>query len=235
MVTRREDMTITPRLKRREETSTRERAREERHIERARNRKSRIFRRIRRARRLRKRLAARQFGRSQRGAAASRAANAAARRRAIGATAAKAIGIAAVAVELLIEGGRVARALGGKSGRLINAEDANTIYGDLDEQATASAETRGFVESKSSLLRIIARQGKVNSQITSIAQDLKRLALMRARGSDLIEREPAFDSPDRIMDKLIKKAAELDLKGLADRAALLLKQNTGIGALKSTR
>lgn len=150
----------------------------------------------------------------------------------------KAFGVVAIVLEAIILGGQAARRLGGQSERFVEATDAHTLLGDLDEEATATANARNFIESNGNLLRIIAQQGKVNSQILRIASDMKKSALHRAMGADLINREPQFDSADTVIDLLIKKGEDVNLKGLVDKAAYLIRAAGGLnsaGSIKTAR
>lgn len=140
------------------------------------------------------------------------------------------IGWILLIMDSLIATGNALRRFDGKSGRLVAAEDAHLIYGGDDEKATAAAATLGFLESNPVITRIVGQEGRVNAQIRQLADNMKRLNLERAKGVDLINRNPDFDSADSLVDKLIKKirgkAEEADLKGLADRAAELVKERT---------
>jgi len=208
MRTARDDMVITPRLKRKDETSPRERAKEER-----RNEQEGLRRRRRRVRASRAERAARTRTRTRpsRGRVKVGVRNAAR-----GAT--RVLGAAAVAAEALILTGQAFRQFEhGMSKRLVEAQDAHTIYGDLDEQFTASQNTRNFFESRPDLLRAIRNNGAMSAGMKQVSADMRRIELRHARGADLIERDPAFDSPDAFEDKVIKEIVEMaKASGLAD-------------------
>ena len=218
----RDDMVITPRLKRRSDRTTRERAAEER-----RNRRTVKKKRGIRARSIRGALAARRLrgagGRRTVGKAASRGARAAkAAGRGLKA-AARALGYAVVVAEAAVIASEGVRRARGASRRLIAAQDAHTILGTLDEEAAGASVSRGFMEGNRRVLEIIGHQGKVNSQIASVMNDMKKMATDQAIGADLIERDPFFDSKDSLMDKLvnrmIKRATRVGLKHLSRKAA----------------
>jgi hypothetical protein len=145
------------------------------------------------------------------------------------------LAVAALVAEAIIFGGRQVRRGAGLSERLIDAQDANNMIGDLDEQATANAAALGAIEGNPRLLEIIKQEGKVNATIQRIASVTREDALFRARGADKIARDPNFDSADSLVDKMIKKARAVDLRGLADQAGRAIRENTGRGAIKSTR
>lgn len=242
MVRNRDEMTFTPTLESsKNQTNPRRRAQEERKTDRVRKRRSSIVQRIKRIRAVRrlqslskragkaKNAIRNPFKTGAKGAGSAGGIRKAAR------GAGRVVGIVAIVLEAIIVGGRAARAVSGKSGRLIDAEDADTMLGALDEQATAAAEARGFIESRPNLLRVIAQQGKVNSQIVAIAAEQERISLIRARGADLIARDPDFDSPDTLIAKIIAKSQEANLKGLADEAAEAIRSTTGQGRMTTAR
>ena len=136
----------------------------------------------------------------------------------LGSRAVPIIGWAMLVMDVFILAGNAARRLGGESAGLLKAEDADIMMGGLDEEAQVGGDVRNFIESRTSLLRIIKQEGGVNSQIHQLAMSQRRLFLERRQGADLIAREPAIDSPQTIVDRLIAKAREADLEGLADRA-----------------
>lgn len=227
-MTSRDDMVIVPRLRKPGQPSARQRAADERRSDVARKRRGRLFRRIRRAR-LARRAALGGRGISRRirtgnlvktGIKAGRTAVK------VGSRLAGALGLVMLAADAVILGAVAVRRVRGASIRLIQAQDAHTLYGDLDEQATAAAEARGFIEGNSDLLRIIAIEGRVNSQILGIANFVRKDALDRARANDLIERYPGFDSADTVVDQWIKQTV-VSIKAVADDAIDALRDFMG--------
>lgn len=235
----------------------RERAREERKTQRAQGQKKSLLRRVRRATRARRIRAARarsarlrkkglktvskkavKFGAKKAAAGAAGVAAGVAAGAATGT--AGAIAVAAVVAvvtlaEIVIAGGRAARRLSGHSARLVDATDADTLYGGMDEAIAADLATVGFVEGNEDLLRIIGREGRVNSQIKDMMHEKRRLFLMRAQGIDLINRSPDLDSPDTLIDQLVKAARREDLRGLADKAGAGIRSKTLKGPTKTGR
>jgi len=122
-----------------------------------------------------------------------------------------------------VAGSTVRRADGGVSGRLLEAIDQNTIYGGLDEQATGAEQGRGIIEGKEDLLKIVGIEGRVNSQIGALGAYFRERETARAIGSDLIEREPAFDHLESIADKAIKASA----------GAAKVATDAGVNAIRS--
>lgn len=230
----RDDMVIRPLLRRGRRQSVRdkvrERAQEERKTERSRKQKSRLLRRTRRA--LRGRVqAARARARAKPKAPGGFKPNAG--------TAIKGVGVVvtviAVIAELIIQGGRAARRASGHSSRLVDATDAHTLYGGMDEAISADLAAVSFVEGNEDLLRIIGRQGRVNEQIADLMHEKRRLALIQAQGADKINRDPALDAPETLIDMLIAKANKAGLKGLADKAGSAVRSKTLKGPITTGR
>jgi len=144
--------------------------------------------------------------------------------------------IVMVAADLLIKGGQFARKFsGGQSQRLIDATDADTMYGGMDEEIAANLATVSFVEGNQDLLRIIGKQGRVNNQIADLMNEKRKLFLMQIQGMDKINRDPLLDAPETIVEMLISKANHADLKGLADKAGAAVRSKTLKGPIKSRR
>jgi len=143
-------------------------------------------------------------------------------------------GWALLVIDVLTIGGQIARRADGKSGRLVEAEDAHTAMRDLDEQAAANAAALGYLEADPNILRTIGQEDKINSSIMKAAAQVKQLALERARGADMIARDPHFDSRDSLLDKAFMKADKADLKNKTDRA-IRAARASGYGKLKSGR
>lgn len=117
------------------------------------------------------------------------------------------VGVALLVMDAVNAVGNVARrSQEGISGRLLAAMNANTVYGELDEQAAGIANARSRIEGNEVLLGIIGRQGRVNGQIAELFASFKERETARAIGSDLIEREPTADHLGSLTDKFIKGA-----------------------------
>lgn len=237
----RDDMVIRPLLRRGRRKSVRdkvrERAQEDRKTQRAQRKQSKILRKARQIQRVRRLTKARKIRAKSLGTAGRGAAGGAMGRIGTLARGAGAVGLLVAALgELVIQGGRAARKFGsGHSERLMDATDADTMYGGLDEEIAADLAAVSFVESNPDLLRIIGRQGKVNSQIADIMHEKRRIALMQMQGADRINRDPDLDAPETIVDMLIAKASKADLKGLADRAGAAVRSKTLKGPIKTGR
>jgi len=215
-----DDMVMTPRFIRPKSTNPGERAKEERRTLHHRQRKRASTRSMRRATVARQMRRRRVHGRRKptgyQGAA-----------RATKALAAKSAGrVVPVAgwilllMDLVILGGQAARRFGvhDASGRLVEAEDAHTIFGDLDEKATANAEVLGALEGDRGALRAIGQDGGMSSSLRSNVAKLKAQALRRAHGADMIARDPHFDSADSLLDQLIALWDMSGVKAAVDRA-----------------
>jgi hypothetical protein len=69
-------------------------------------------------------------------------------------------------------------------------EQLNQLFlGDLDEESRAKTATRGQMAGDQDLARVVGQQGKVNSQIHSVAADLQRMNKEREVGATLMRRE----------------------------------------------
>jgi hypothetical protein len=191
-MTAKDAMIIRPRLRPQAETSTRARAAEERQTDRVARRQRRAEARARRVRGARR--AARRSTRTKRSASKNPSGGIL-----------KKAAWALTAAEALITAGKSKRRLEGASQRLTEAQDADTMWiENLDEKAVARRAARGFVESNRNFLRIIGREGKVNEQIFSLAEDVRRQAFTQAVNIDKLERDPRLDSPDTMQDLMIR-------------------------------
>ena len=212
MTNSRDDMVIRVRLKKPPGSRVQKKAVEDRRVEGAKKevRKSEsLFQRLRRARQaMTRKVRAPKISKSKFSSFTK--------------AASKRVGWMFAVTEAAITAGQVARAAGGASQRLVEAQDQDDLWFDLDEKATALRESRGFVESDRDLLRIIGKEGKVNNQIASIADDMRKMAFTKAVGDNLIEIDPAFDSRDTLQDQMIHiikdEAAKANLKQKADEA-----------------
>ncbi len=220
-MTNRDDMVISPKLKRRSEHSVRDKAVEERKTKRAKKRTNRMNARARRI------AAARRLAsRSTRGRVGGKG---------LGSKIGKA-GWMFILSELLLAGGEGVRRVGSKnmSQRLVAAQDRDDMFlGNVDEKARAKAAMRNFIESDEDLLFIIGSEGgdKVNDHIFSIAEDIGDLALAKAMREDMIDRDPRFDSRDTLQDQMIHilkdEAAMAHLKEKANEAIEVMKEFLG--------
>ena len=233
MTSRRDEMIITPRLKDRGRSKSPKRAAEDRATAQTRRRKSTLLRKMRIAKRLR-RLRAKGGGRASRLGArggglqqmATRVGKGAAAGLRLGAKAVPILGWAYMAMEAVIMGGQALRRGKGVSSRLVQAQDANSLMGGLDEQTTAQVKTRQVIASNPRFLEMIARHGKVTDSIYKISRGHYREQLATAQGADQINRTPDFDSADTLVDKLIRMADEAGIKEKADEAADLIRKKT---------
>lgn len=225
-MTNRDSMVITPQLAPGVNTP-RERAREDRKTRAVTRKRRGLIRRLHRAR------AANGIRRRRRGQA---------RRKAAGPTKAGKIAagkslkpgwiaVAAIAVDALTIGVQAHQRYNGVSVRLIEAQNADTVMGDLDEQATANFEVLNEAEGNLDLLRAIGRDGKVNASTMILLNQMKALALTRARGADMIQRDEHFDGPDTMIDKLMMTS---NMQGLKDKADLMIRAVRAVGFGKLT-
>lgn len=181
--------------------------------------------------RLREARAARRLQEARAARSAVRRPRVPAGRPGLGSRVAGAAGVAFLFVEAVNILGRTARRGElGVSGRLLDAMDQDTRYGQLDEVATGIATARGQLEGNEDLMRIVGIQGRVNSQIAEIGAWFKERETARAIGADLIEREPTFDHIDTIIDQGIQGAA-LRIKNGADAAVNAIRSLLGKGPL----
>lgn len=211
----RDDMVINPSFKAPSDSGPKRRIREERKQDKAKKRRLAIAKKMKSLRKARRAQNARarsvKAPRGSGGMAAKISAGAA--------RIAGPVGVALVIMDAIGAAGRVARrAEGGISGRLLDAQDQDAIYGDMDEQATGAANARATIEGKEDLLRIIGSEGRVNSQIGALGAYFKEKETAMAMGADLIEREPGgFDHLESVTDKAIEKGTSA-IKSGADSA-----------------
>ena len=188
-----DDMVIRPRL--RKERTVRSRAAEAKRTDQARQRMFHMERRSARRFRLRRR--------KQQAASGGMMKNL---KRAAG-YAGRMASVVGWVTEGVIGAGQMARRLQGMSGRLIEAQDMHTMYGDLRLRVQATSSVRNQLESDREILRIIGMEGRVNSQILNMAETMREQEMLRVRGADLIERSQEFDSPDSLLDKGFAEAS----------------------------
>jgi hypothetical protein len=143
---------------------------------------------------------------------------------------AKILSASALVTEGVMFAGETARRLQGMSGRRIQAMDLATMYGDLVPQSRAAASVRGQIEGDREFLRIIGREGKVNSQFKQRAEIMRQMELKIQRGAFAIEQGAAFDSADSMVDKAIASLKEEAREKLAEklRGAVRMVKELGI-------
>lgn len=181
-MTSRDDMVFRPSIGRRlQGASAPVRAREERALEDRRRRRG-LARRIAIARAARSRSR-----RKQRQAAAKRARFD--------------IPLSGLAIGVGLAAGLIAtRIVTGQPLEKTGQDVRNIIYGDLDVDSMAARDARMQLSGNRDVLRIIGQEGKVNAQIGSVAEDLKKLAKIRRLGEKRIREAFPVDS---ILDMLI--------------------------------
>jgi len=218
----RDSMVFTPGATQKGDSAPRRKAVEERKLARAKRKKSTIVSKLRKARIIRGVQSARAIKASGLGRKVAAKA---------GSRLAGPVGIALLAMDVVNAVGSVSRrAEGGISGRLLEAMDQNTIYGQTDEIATGTARAREGIEGNEDLLKIIGIQDRVNSQVGQLGAWFKEREIARAIGSDLIEREPSFDHLESIADKAIAGSMNA-LKVGADEAINAIRSFAGKGPL----
>lgn len=242
----RDDMVFTPRFKEPRDAGPRRRAVEARNTARAKRKRAALLQRLRKARVLHSLQSARSAKTTanvRKGAQAASRLGAKSGSRLMGPQAASRLGAKAgsrlmgpVGVALLmmdainIAGSTVRRVEGGVSGRLLEAMDQDSIYGNLDELATGAARGRENIEGDEDLLRIIGSQGRVNAQIGQLGAYFKERETARAIGADLIEREPTIDHLGSVADKVIQNSAHA-VKTAADSAVNSIRSFLGKEAI----
>lgn len=95
------------------------------------------------------------------------------------------------------------------SGRPIEgfAEDMNRLFlGDLDDAARANMATREQFKGDAEIARIVGQEGKVNSQVARLAEDIRKLNKDREVGASLLRTE--FPS-NNMLDMVILRAAQV--------------------------
>lgn len=207
-MTSRDDMVITPVLRPKAGKKVRARAQEERKTARTKTTRDRDRRRWRRRS---KKAKGRTPKAAPRPAPKAPAAGKKITKKGIFRGTARSLGRILGAGALVAEGtilmGQMARFAGGKSIRMIEAEDAHDLFRDLDEKSTAAASARAYIESRPNLLYIIGVQNKdqVNDEVYEIFKDKERDALDKARGADKLGRDPAFDSDDTVAGRVLRQ------------------------------
>lgn len=228
MSTDRDSMVFTPRFTAPRDSGPRRRAAEARKIEGAKRKRNALLRRIMRAKSVRSLQSARAIKTS---AGIRKAAGAGAKVSKVGSRLLGPAGAALLIMDAInVAGSTVRRAEGGVSGRLLEAMDQDSIYGRVDEIATGAARGREGIEGNEDLLRIIGIEGRVNSQIGQLGAWFRERETARAIGSDLIEREPAFDHLGSISDKAIE-GSMVAIKGGADAAVNAIRAFLGKGEI----
>ena len=211
-MTLRDDMVFAPDIGPQRLPNARTRAREERRLAGARKRGG-LFRRLRAARALRKSKpgARRARSGSRLGSIARRGVGGLARagvQRAGLAAFASPVGLAVGA--LLIAGVTTLRLASGQplegTGEMLN----RMILGDMDDEARAKLTTRQTFKGDSDIARVVGSDGRVNSQVASIGNDVFELNKRREVGASLLREEFPVNS---ILDMLILrgKKAFLDV------------------------
>jgi len=220
-VASRDDMVIRPRLDGGDRAAAPVRAREERRLYRG-KKKGRLFGRMVKARMGRKaarraggalkaRRAAKLARASRAAAGAGRGAAAAAARGGARAAASNPIGWIVAAV--VVVGAVAGRLISGRSFENMGANINKVLLGDLDEQARAASDTRQRFAGDSQLAEIVGKEGRVNSQVSSIFTDLKNMRERELRGASLFREDKAFQGNSTILDQLIVRGADAIKKG----------------------
>ena len=112
-------------------------------------------------------------------------------------------------VAAVVVAGFVAIRLGtGRSFENMGAQMNKMLIGDLDEQARAAIDTRKTLGGDKHIARIIAQEGAVNSQVKSIAEDLKAIRLRELMGASEFLEDKHFQA-DNTLDILIIRARDL--------------------------
>lgn len=208
-MTSRDDMVITPVLRPRNRQAARHRAQEERRTAQTRDIRDRERKRSRRRRR--RQAKGRTPKAVPRPGPKAPAAGKKITKKGVFRGTARALGRILGAGALVAEGtifmGQMARFAGGKSIRMIEAEDAHDLFRDLDEKSTAAASSRAYIESRPNLLYILGVQNKdeVNDEVYQIFKDKEREALDLARGADKLGRDPGFDSDDSLSGRVLRQ------------------------------
>jgi hypothetical protein len=91
------------------------------------------------------------------------------------------------------------------TGELVN----RMLLGDLDDEARATMAVRRRFEADPDLTRIAGREGRVNAQMASVAEDLRRFAFEREVGERAFREE--FPANNRL-DMIILRARAVFLR-----------------------
>lgn len=208
----RDDMVIRPTLDEAPGASVSLRAQEERLVDQL--QKGKLARRLRAAAQAsaKRRLAARA-ARARRMSTVARAGSAAVRgagsaaARGIGRLGARAAGtpVGLIAAAVIVAGVVTLRLASGQplegTGEAVN----RMILGDTDDEARAKMATRAQFGGDSDIARIVGQEGKVNSQVRSIAEDIQRINFRDEKGASLLRE--AFPS-NNALDMLILRARD---------------------------
>lgn len=215
----RDDMVITPHIRGRQEKGPKERAAEERHTSRAKARKRGLLKRIRRGRQIRQARLARLKGKGVAARAAGKGIGKVAAAKGSAKLASRFAGPIGVALLIMdvaeISGGLNRRILTGASGRRQDAEDANTVWGSIDETATAASRARANMAGSDPILYLMAETAGTSAQVAKLGAWHRKRELAIAVGRDIIERDEGFDTADSTVDKAIE-GAKAELKRGAD-------------------
>jgi hypothetical protein len=126
------------------------------------------------------------------------------------------------------------RIVDGKSDRLVKAEDAHAMWGEQQYEFMNNMQVRGFFEQDSDLLKSIGSEGKMNSSAELFRDTLLQENLKKIQGADMINRDPYFDSPDSLLDKVFAKWKDEDIPDLAQQTIDKMRA-LGYGNTKSGR
>tara|TARA_R110000824_G_scaffold366507_2_gene555179 strand:+ start:199 stop:879 length:681 start_codon:yes stop_codon:yes gene_type:complete len=224
-------MVITPRFITPRDSGPRRRAKEARETARAKKKKKGQLKKMRKARRARK-LSAGKAARVARSASAAKTGlSLASKAGKLGSRFAGPVGIALLVMDATnLVGSNMRRAEGGVSARLLGAMDQDGIYQGLDEEATGAENGRKNIEGRENLLRIIGKENRVNSQIAQLTEYFIEKETAIAIGNDLIEREPAFDHLETVVDKALVGAVDA-VKSGADSAINAMRGWAGKGPI----
>ncbi len=203
-----DDMVFTPSIGRQRVAAAPVEARERNVVRRARGRKG-VLRRLvqaRAARRVTRRRRARGVMRRTRvarnGVAAMRSAGAAR-----GGARALANPIGALVAAFVVAGAVALRLATGRSFENMGEQVNSMLLGDLDDDARAANATREQFTSDRDLLRIAGQAGRVNAQVASIADDVRRMNAREQRGAALFREDTEFQS-NNVFDILILRGRD---------------------------
>ena len=205
-MTNRDDIIIRPRLGD-VNSSAVTRAREERRIAgRGRGKRGLVARLLRR--KAAAKFARRQAGKFGRRSATVRAGSAALRGGSKAGGARALANPAGAIVAALVVAGVVAVRIGtGTSFEGMGAKLNKMLLGDMDEQARATMDVRKRLSGDSHLARITAQEGGVNSQILSIAEDMRDIRKRELDGSSTFLENEEFQA-NTTLDILILRAKD---------------------------
>ena len=144
------------------------------------------------------------------------------------------IGWAMLIVDLVMLGHEYGRRIEGKSARLVEAEDAHAMWGEMSYDVQNNQEVRDFFESDAGMLKAMGQEKKMNSSMSTLKAVMLEENKKRIIGADMIKRDPYFDSPDSLLDKAIAMFRKDEIPGLTDETVRKLKAN-GYGNTKGGR